>query len=351
MVIPEGEYAINDSWDYGTVLASTGYDPYNGAAPSLYATYTEDGYLNVPLWFMVGGTVTVKHVDGQLSVEVNALNSYDQEVHIVYNGESEEPTGEYIEYEITNLVIDVDNMTIVGGPSTNFGIDVFLGLGEYNRNDDSYQLIPESSVAIQGYDATFIEGIAYQVDAFTPSALVDLVVEFGGSIYQIHLTMSAAPMEATVVVVENATVEIEKYLLFGDMYDYALTMTGEWVNEEDGLTYPVLVEVPVYYPEATEPSEILSTVTVGGWGDEDPWLGFGEGTLTVTTVDNVVTATGVVQNPMAGVAIDITISGTITPTAVENATVTDKPAKTIKNGQLIIVRDGKEYNAQGAVLK
>jgi hypothetical protein len=73
--------------------------------------------------------------------------------------------------------------------------------------------------------------------------------------------------------------------------------------------------------------------------------------LTVTTVDNVVTATGVVQNPMAGIAIDITISGTITPTAVEDATVTVKPAKTIKNGQLIIVRDGKEYNAQGAVLK
>jgi hypothetical protein len=112
-----------------------------------------------------------------------------------------------------------------------------------------------------------------------------------------------------------------------------------------------LVEVPVYYPDATEPSEIFSTVTVGGWGDEDPWLGFGEGTLTVTTVDGLVTATGIVQNPMAGVAIDITISGTITSTGVENATVTVKPVKTIKNGQLIINKDGKEYNAQGAQVK
>ena len=128
-------------------------------------------------------------------------------------------------------------------------------------------------------------------------------------------------------------------------------MTGEWVNEADGLTYPVLVEVPVYYPEATEPTSILSTVTVGGWGDEDPWLGFGEGELTVTTVDNVVTATGIVENPMSGIAIDITISGNVIPTAVEDATVTVKPVKTIKNGQLIIVRDGKEYNAQGAILK
>ena len=155
------------------------------------------------------------------------------------------------------------------------------------------------------------------------------------------------------VVVENATIEIKKQLLFGDTYDYALKMSGEWINPEDGLTYPVLVEVPVYYPEATEPSEIMSTVTVGGWGDNDPWLGFGEGTLTVTTVDDVITATGIVQNPMAGVAIDITISGSITnvPDGVENITVTAKPVKMIQNGQLIIKKGDAQYNANGATLK
>ena len=142
-----------------------------------------------------------------------------------------------------------------------------------------------------------------------------------------------------------------KYLLFGDMYDYALTMSGEWVNPADGLTYPVLVEVPVYYPEATEPSEIMSTVTVGGWDDNDPWLGFGEGTLTVTTVNDVVTATCIVQNPMAGVAIDITISGKIIPNALENVETTVAPVKVIKNGQLIIIKNGVEYNVQGAVIK
>ena len=351
LVIPEGEYAINDSWDYGTVLASTGYDAYSGqVSPSLYANSDEEGYLLLPMWFMVDGTVTVKHVDGQLSIEVNALNSYDQEVHIVYNGESEEPQPEYYEDVITNMVFDLESMTIIGGPSQNFQIDVYLPLGEDNF-DGSFMLSPESSVAIDGQDATFIEGVAYEIDPYAPAALVDLVVEWGGSLFQFHLTMSAAPMEATVVVVENATVEMEKYLLFGDTYDYALKMTGNWFNEADGLTYPVLVEVPVYYPEATEPTSILSTVTVGGWGDEDPWLGFGEGELTVTTVDNVVTATGIVENPMSGIAIDITISGTITPTGVEDAIVTVKPAKTIKNGQLIIVRDGKEFNAQGAILK
>jgi hypothetical protein len=76
--------------------------------------------------------------------------------------------------------------------------------------------------------------------------------------------------------------------------------------------------------------------------------------LTVTTVDGVVTATGIVQNPMAGVAIDITISGKLPQgpgTGLEDVELEVKAVKVIKNGQLIINRDGKEYNAQGAQLK
>ena len=263
---------------------------------------------------------------------------------------------EVYEDEITNLVIDLDNLVLIGGPSSAFQVDVFLGLGEYNRNDGTYQLLPESSIAVMGSDATFIDGYAYEVDAFTPSAKAVVHCEWNGMLLEFRLTMTAEPMEATKVVVENATVEIEKYVIFGDVYDYALKMSGEWINPEDGLTYPVLVEVPVYYPEATEPSEIMSTVTVGGWGDNDPWLGFGEGTLTVTTEtlsggDKLITATGRVENPMAGVVIDITISGTIIATSLEDATVTVKPVKMIQNGQLIIKKGDAQYNAQGATVK
>ena len=266
------------------------------------------------------------------------------------------PVYQIYEEEITNLVIDLDNLVLIGGPSSAFQVDVYLPLGEYNMSEDSYQLTAESSIAVMGSDATFIEGYAYEVDAFTPSAKAVVRCEWNGMLLEFHLTMTAAPLEATVVVVENALVEIEKYLLWGDMYDYALKMSGEWVNPEDGLTYPVLVEVPVYYPEATEPSEIMSTVTVGGWGDNDPWLGFGEGTLTVTTENisdsqKLITAKGIVQNPMAGVAIDITISGKLIPSALDNVQVQVKTVKMIKNNQLIIVKDGVEYNAQGAVIK
>ena len=289
----------------------------------------------------------VEVVEGGLNITLVADNA----IHTWFVEMSEGTEYEVYEEEITNLVIDLDNLVLIGGPSANLQVDVYLPLGEYNMSEDSYQLTSESSIAVLGSDATFIDGYAYEVDAFTPSAKAVVHCEWNGMLLEFRLTMTAEPMEATVVVVENAVVEIEKYQIYGDMYDYALKMSGEWVNEEDGLTYPVLVEVPVYYPEATEPSEIMSTVTVGGMGDNDPWLGFGEGTLTVTTVDNVVTATGIVQNPMAGVAIDITISGTIVPTAVEDATVTVKPVKMIQNGQLIIKKGDVQYNAQGATLK
>ena len=289
----------------------------------------------------------VEVVEGGLNITLVA----DATIHTWFVEMSEGTEYEVYEEEITNLVIDLDNLVLIGGPSANLQVDVYLPLGEYNMSEDSYQLTSESSIAVLGSDATFIDGYAYEVDAFTPSAKAVVHCEWNGMLLEFRLTMTAEPMEATVVVVENAVVEIEKYQIYGDMYDYALKMSGEWVNEEDGLTYPVLVEVPVYYPEATEPSEIMSTVTVGGMGDNDPWLGFGEGTLTVTTVDNVVTATGIVQNPMAGVAIDITISGTIIATSLEDATVTVKPVKMIQNGQLIIKKGDVQYNAQGATLK
>jgi hypothetical protein len=73
--------------------------------------------------------------------------------------------------------------------------------------------------------------------------------------------------------------------------------------------------------------------------------------LTVTTVDNVITATGIVQNPAAGIAIDITISGSTLTDDLENVTVTVKPVKMIQNGQLIIKKGDVQYNANGAIVK
>ena len=86
VTIPQGVYPINHSLVAGTVLSSTGANEDNSVSPSLYASLT-DGYLDA-LYFLVDGTVKVEKVDGKLRLEVEAVNSYDVPVHIVYDAQS-----------------------------------------------------------------------------------------------------------------------------------------------------------------------------------------------------------------------------------------------------------------------
>ena len=86
IVVPAGVYPINSSEEYGTVFANPGVQG-DGVWPSYYARMTEDGGLMTPLWLLVDGTVEVtKTEDGKPYLEVNAVNSYGVEVHIVYDG-------------------------------------------------------------------------------------------------------------------------------------------------------------------------------------------------------------------------------------------------------------------------
>ena len=263
--------------------------------------------------------------------------------------EYEKPDYMLVEDAITNLSVDLDNLILRGGPSTDYQVEVVLGLAEDNF-DGTFNLSPESSVTVMGQEATFVRGYAYDIDIYAPAAKALVVVDLGGQRYGFNLTMSAAKPEAIDIVIEDAHVEIGQIEVFEGMYEYSLTMTADWTDAE-GVTYPVLVEVPVYYPEATEPSEIMTTVTIGGWGDEDPWLGFGEGELTVSTVDGVVTVQGLIENPYTDFAANVTISGKVPATALENIEVGVKPIKVIKNGQLFIIRGDVEYNAQGQMVK
>lgn len=85
ILIPEGEYKINKSFRPGTVLGNAGPDDQNQISTPFYATVDNLGYLtNIYMW--VKGTVTVAKKDGKLYLEVNALNSYDVPIHIIYDG-------------------------------------------------------------------------------------------------------------------------------------------------------------------------------------------------------------------------------------------------------------------------
>ena len=85
-IIPEGTHEINSTWFDGTVLASTGMDWDGSVMPSYYAGYAyADGWLEEPFYFFQEGEVVVsKNEAGTLDFEINALNSCDIPVHIVY---------------------------------------------------------------------------------------------------------------------------------------------------------------------------------------------------------------------------------------------------------------------------
>lgn len=84
-IIPEGTHEINSTWFDGTVLASTGMEWDGTVMPSYYARYA-DGWVAEPFYFFQTGTVEVtKSANNKLSFEINAVNSCNIPVHIVYD--------------------------------------------------------------------------------------------------------------------------------------------------------------------------------------------------------------------------------------------------------------------------
>ena len=81
IIIPEGEYSIDDSEDYWSVVAADG-----SLGKTFYATH--DGEYFTSLYFLTSGTVKISKKNGKLSFEIDALNSYDVPVHIVYEASS-----------------------------------------------------------------------------------------------------------------------------------------------------------------------------------------------------------------------------------------------------------------------
>ncbi len=112
IVLPVGTYEISNTWEYGTVVAGTGLDMWSGTiAPGFYGAMTEDGYISLPLYFLVEGTVEVKNNNGYLYVEVNAVNSYDVPVHLVYDAAAGTTAIEDIQSE---GVVDVQKKIVDG---------------------------------------------------------------------------------------------------------------------------------------------------------------------------------------------------------------------------------------------
>ena len=327
-----------------------------------YGFYFSDSFSNI--WY--GDAQLQPYGDGQytpdgLTVAFTSIPDAEGKA-ILYNftlipGDEpvvEDPKLEVIEDNITNLVVNDEELTFSGGPSTQYGLEVFLVLGQDNLDGTFALDLEQSAIALNNNDLTIVSGYLKDVDISAPAATAVIVAQLSESeTYEFHLTMSGAPAETVVIVVEDALVEVEEWKDFPEAptSNYALTMTADWTNEADGVTYPVKVEVLVYDPNVTEQADAISNVVVGENIFSEIWLGGVDGCfLNLTTVGGVITAKGVVTTSN-GVALDLTISGKLLTTALDNIQVGNETMKVIRDGQLIIIKNDVEYNIQGAVVK
>ena len=214
--------------------------------------------------------------------------------------------------EVTDLVIDGENMLLIGSVADfEMGtMNLELALGEYDEEEGTYLLTEESKLYVGETNFTFVDGMA-AVDMNTNSAMAIVVFELDEAYYHMTVNMSKK-IEATVIEIDNATVTIEERSLgFGDAVYHVLKMESTWSDGET--TYPVLLET-TEFDQTKESQEVAATITVGGMGDEDPWLGSAEGDVTITVADGVVTVEGLLENAYAlpaPIAFDVTISGTL----------------------------------------
>ena len=355
---------INAQWNEQSMLIML----WQGGATQGFGTYAAEDYGPI----MLGGgmkelTPTTEGVyadngDGTFTFTCSATDGTTQ-YNITVTGNNPTQGGGDEEYPIiddaiTNLTFNLDEepYSCMGGPSEAYGIELYLVLGEEDGMG-TFTLTEASEIYVQGSPATFISGYLTDIDTSAPAANAVIVAKLpDGSTFEFHIAMSSTPVDATVIVVENATLAIDSTFLFnnpvsGDVYEYSLTMSGNWTDSTN-TTYLVTVKFPVYDPATTEEQERLANIKVGDFAADDaPFLGMVEDFLTITNVNGVITAKGLVSGN--GLAFDITISGSLAQdpeTGVDNINTTVAPVKVIENGQIFIISNGVKYNAQGAQL-
>ena len=228
-----------------------------------------------------------------------------------------EPTYDPMDLTVTNLVMVDDPVFALTGSATiqnpdDLTLSLVVDVTAPNE-DGTYNLTNASELKLGSSLMTFISGMAL-IDMMSNTATAQVKVQFEGMYFQLTINMSAKAT-ATDVVVENATAVVEERELgFGNEVYYVLKMTSTWSNGET--TYPVSLETAEFDP-SQKSQEVDANVTIGGMGDDDPWLGSADGKVTITIVDTLATVVGLLENPYAfpaPIAFNLTISGILPKT-------------------------------------
>ena len=427
-VVPVGTYTIDDSGDYGTVSASTGYT--SQVTPSFYSTIVEqDGKLYYDdLYFMVGGTVKVESVEGRLKLTVDAVNSYGTSVKIAYEASKVSDDKPHLQLDAQSGAVDktftVDDQSLLTEKSGYFTYQVTDGknmlallivadkdentvipVGTYEINGTqqtgtvlaSTGLTSTNSVTYSFYSTVNAQGQLTTPIYFLVGGTVEVSVE-GDKLkmevnavnsydvpvhvvceYQLEVAEEGLPYdekEGVVNVVYTNEDEIYYTLDFipewGELYmdmiaadgTHMTTLTFMVESADDEINVPAGV-----YPIADtyEVGTVMSGMYDAEWGPLGSFYAEGgvsadgyfsiekvwymvAGTVTVENNNGYIKITAAATNSY-GVPVNVTYNAS-PATAVENTKVENGEAhKLLRHNQLIIIKDGVQYNAQGAIVK
>lgn len=181
-----------------------------------------------------------------------------------------------------------------------------------------YSLDEENNLA--KFEGTFING-------------VDTIV----------ISMTGAPYVDPATIVPTDTIDINMYE--GQIYLKYGFLTIEGKNKDYNLEI-MLLDGDAHEGVTTASFAVASILTVNADASQ---ISFLHGTLTVNETDDTATA-GLLGSDHVWYNIMVTTKEAPV-SAVDNITTTVAPQKVIRNGQLIIIKNGVEYNVVGAVIK
>ena len=260
----------------------------------------------------------------------------------IYNLETEVATAsnQYTDLVMSNLKVTNDDPFVVLKASDNMtGISVELLVDIMWGN----LLVDQSAIYWNGTELTIVEASAVTVewsDKLSADVYnVQVVVDFMGSPMGFNLIMYGNGNAMTIeMTIEDAVADIHEST-------EELYLSATWEG------YPVKVYLSEYYADEEyyeyEGMQI-SELEIGN----DDWNDYAIADAVVVTKEgNTLVLEGDYFSHNTGNTYAVTISANLTSTGLENTTVIVNSVKTMKNGQLIIKKDGVQYNAQGAIVK
>ena len=213
------------------------------------------------------------------------------------------------------------------------------GYGEYGFTDD-YPDVDE--IYINFEYATMAEGTVanYYLNEDTRLATIELTVVLGIDTY--NITLTGQPLVNPEDIKPTDTINITMTEATIGLY---MGMPKVAASSNEAELSIVLVGENPYLATVEDFSAASYLVTTAGS------LTFLRGGLEIVEVGDVKIAyIGVLCSDHKWYNITLT-TGTKLPTALENLDTTVAPAKAIVNGQLVIIKNGVQYNATGAVVK